>query len=465
MVASPKKPKVDGFLNNAIQHFANYKTGWGTDCDNANAISQTPVIQLSPPSLQNAYRSNTLIRKIVDYLPERAAHTSCSIEDLTGTLDAEQIKEYEVKLRRLKFKRELTKASKKARLYGDFYLVLGIDDGLQLSDPVDFTRIKSVNAILPVYHDYITPLYETLLEEEPEYYYYNIRGLGKSLEDLTGNENNLNLYRIHKSRVIHIKGIPIDRYYSQTRDNRNDSVIQTLLQSCLIYEQAIGAANSMLVRSGIFVYKIFGLEDYAVANDEEAIQNRFSFINAGISVFKSLFIDAKKGEEAEYVTQNFGGVDKLLNAIQDHMIAQSGYPRSVILGSSNASAFSEGGNSDRLTMAELVRQYQYEHWQPAYEKLLKLLCASQELPGTEECELTANFGSALHVTAKEQAELEKIVAESDKIRIESGVITANESRSRYLGDSFDLSLSIEGLLEEDDEEEEEDEEDPTFAPQ
>lgn len=455
--------RQDGFLSTQLTNFANSGNGYNSGCDNINNnFVISPIHTLQPYELEIMYRSNAILRRIIDYLPQECGIFPAETEDPSGEIDVDLLKDIDSKLDDLETTQAFIHADILARLYGDAFIILGIDDGGELSDPVNLENIRAVEWLRVRDRNELRPEYR-VSTEIPEFYRYSPSRISQP-ETLNEPEELTQLTLIHTSRILPFIGAKLPRRSLFNNSGLNDSIAQNLLNDVLNYYQALGGGNAMLMRSGLFVYKMFGLEDYAVREDAKALQNRFKFINAGISVFKSLFIDAKKGEEAEFVTQQFGGVDKLISILQDHMVAASGYPRSVIMGSSNSSAFSEGGESDRYTMSQMVKRNQKFKWLPNYKKLLDYIAGSQEFNlNTEEVNLTVHFPSSYQMTPKEQAEVEGLYATSDMSRINAGILMPQEVReSRYGGAEFSTLMTIDPDLNVDEIKAEKEEEERNF---
>lgn len=456
--------RQDGFLTRQINAFRNRTTGTGTGCDGVNGNFEIlPFRRMNCSQLETVYRSNKIIEKVVDILPEESGMIPGSVEDVNGEIDAEVLKQFDSKLASLEVTEAFIEADRWSRLYGDAFIILGINDGGSLDSPVNPETIRSVDWIRVRDRIELTPEFRNS-SEFPEFYRYAPRILGRQLGDDTEPDELQAMVLIHHSRVLRFAGKRLPRASLFANGGYNDSTVQIILNDVLNYYQSIAGGNAMLMRSGIFVYKMFGLEDYAMTNNASALQNRFEFINSGISVFKSLFLDAKKGEDAQYVTQQFGGVDKVIQILQDHMIMVSGYPKSVIMGSSNSSAFSEGGESDRLTMANLVKRNQRFKWLPNMKLLLKYCAMAAESPVRgQDVELTVSFPTTLQLSPKEQAELEGFYATSDISRINSGVLTPQEVReSRYGSAEFGLIMTIDPDLNVDEMKAEKEEADRNF---
>lgn len=434
--------RQDGYLTNQLVGFSNRQNGYNTGCDTVNNnFEMHPIQALTLPQLEIAYRSNAIISRIVDYLPEECGIFPATTEDVAGQLDAEVLREFDARFLDLGINQAFIHADKLARLYSDSFVILGINDGGALEDPVNENRIQSIDWVRVRDRWELSPEYISSTEI-PEHYRYSPSTVDNATD--TTEPEELKAYtRIHHSRIIRFVGKKLPRRTFFQNAGYNDSIIQVLLNDVLNYYQALGGGNSMLMRSGLFVYKMFGLEDMAVRQEGDTFMERLNFINTGLSVFKSLFIDAKKGEEAEYVTQNFGGVDKLIMMLQEQMIASSGYPKSIIMGSSNSSAFSEGGESDRMMMAQLVKRNQKFKWTPAYERLLYLMQLSAEFNVSTDSKLTVHYPDTYQTSPKEQAELEDKHITTDIKAINAGVLTLEEVRkSRYGGAEFSTVMVI-----------------------
>ena len=169
-------------------------------------------------------------------------------------------------------------------------------------------------------------------------------------------------------------------------------------------------------------------------------------INSGLSTIGGLVLDAD-GEDADFATQNYGGAKDILLHLLDRLVAVSDMPKSKLLGSSNSSAFSEGGLSDRYEWASCVERFQVNHWEEPLTILSDYLFRAKKAFNLGEFDYAIEFPSILQLTHKEEAELRKLYAESYRIHLDGGILLPDEVRnSLFGGSSYNIDITLDKKL-------------------
>ena len=387
------------------------------------------------------YIQSKLIQKIINKIPEAATEKPFSFDlgessgegvDIYSELD--KIPCY---LHRNGFK-ELSyginyifkEADQIARLYGDSFLLISVDDGQSPDQPVNINNIKSIEYLYLLSHHQLMP------DGTNNHYFYTY--------NINAPDNLKEVHYIHPDRVLRFygcqmpSGINIGTY-------RNYSILQACYESFVRMSGSVGSAHDMLQKHSAFIYAIKGFRDVAISTDtnkkNDFFKSVFKGVLDGIGRMGGVLMDSES--TANFINRNYGGVDTLVNLIMDIFIAHSDLPRSILLGSSNSSAFSEGGLSDRIEFANSVRIYQNNNYKPKLKVLGNYYLLSKQSVVKKIDKWDVSFPSILALTPKEQAELEKLYAESDTIRIRDGVLTENEIRqSRYSGTTFGTNITL-----------------------
>jgi len=221
-----------------------------------------------------------------------------------------------------------------------------------------------------------------------------------------------------------------------------DSVLSLVWDALRIFNQSwLGVGYTMLDFS-VAIMKIKGLASILAANSPEAVANRAQAVELGRSIAKTILLDSE--EEYERKTTTLAGVPDVLGQVMHRLAAAARMPISKMFGQS-ASGLNATGEGDARNWYDAVAAYQEDSVRPAYEKLLKLLFASKTGPtkGIEPENWALKFPPLWQSTAKEQAETRKIVAETDAINYDMGLVTSEELRtSRFGGEEYSAETEI-----------------------
>jgi hypothetical protein len=168
----------------------------------------------------------------------------------------------------------------------------------------------------------------------------------------------------------------------------------------------------------------------------------------GMSTVKGLMLDAEN-ESASFISRNYGGVDQILDRLLELLVANSGMPRTKLLGSSNTGAFSEGGLSDRYEWADCISGYQQLFLHQPVKQLYRYLFLAADSPtrGALPAAWDFEWAETLQLTKLEQATLEETLGKADMLALRNGTLHPREVReSRYGGQTFGLTITIDPAL-------------------
>ena len=330
-------------------------------------------------------------------------------------------------------------ASVLSRLDGDAFLIVGVSDGQAFDQPVNLPGIHSVDWLYCCSGNYL------VRDATRRDYYQFSTDIRSEVEGLRG------VRYIHESRVLPFAGKKLPGELFRDNGYRNDSIIQAIFSEFCRFVNSVNAGAGMLSSHSIFKYKLAGLSSLKGVQGQEALVNRFTSIMLGLNSVGGLFFDANM-EDADFIQRQYSGVDTLTGLILDIFLAVSDMPRSKFLGSSNSSAFSEGGQSDRYEWAQKVHAWQVKNWKPNLELLAWYLLPNRQ----NSIKYQVRFPSILQLTDKEQAELRNLYADADTKYITAGVLMTKEVReSRFGGTDFNTEITLNDEAETEDIEEQE----------
>lgn len=430
--------RADGTLLEAyagLSAFGNNATGLGTARDKTQYYSVQNLLQpLSSRELVALVRASRMCRRAVFAYPDAGVSKGWTWKlGSSKRLKPAAIKNYE---RRIELAKNLHLASIEARWYGNGYVLLGIDDGLPWEEPVDENRIRTIAGTKVLFDHEVNPW--TSGEYEPEYYQVTV-----SRAQAVQGES---MRKVHRSRIIHLGG---DRLIGQAlidRNGKHDSVLQNLFRAFAAFDQAMMASSSMLQDYSVFVYKLRGLARLAEGGERDKLMNRFLAIQMGMSVVKGLAVDADQ-EDAAFISRNYGGVDQIIQRLQEVFVASSDLPRSQLFGSASQEGLGSQGRGfeERYEWARLVQDWQMSHWHEPLLTLGRYILLAQDSPtkgkGIEDLEV--EFPSILQLTMVEELQARKTKAEIDSLNINTGIYTKLESRlSQFGGSSWDYNVTL-----------------------
>jgi hypothetical protein len=342
-------------------------------------------------------------------------------------------------------------ASGLARKFGSAHIVLGIADGQDISEPINYKRIKSIDW-MKVYDCY-------------QLTYKQSTGLDF---DLPGNNSKINqdsyglpntLIDVHPDRVLTFYGNFLDtreEFYESTFNH--DSVVISLFDEFIKWSVGNKAVAKLLTKATAFK---FGMQDLGelvksdidteTTKNQDYLRNRASSINKGLSVADILWYD-KEFEDLDTVSLNLAGVKDSIDTLKDSFAAVSDMPRWKLFNESN----SGGGLSTSIQAAQVLRyswafsvtDWSYNNWLNPLYKAFSICISTRDLYGSmidNFSESSIEFPLNVKMSPLEQMELEKLAAERTKLLIEQGSLTPEEVRSQYASSIFNPAITLDAL--------------------
>jgi uncharacterized protein len=141
------------------------------------------------------------------------------------------------------------------------------------------------------------------------------------------------------------------------------------------------------------------------------------------------------------------GLTDVLRELGVYVSLSADMPVTFLLGISPA-GLNATGESDTRSFYDRIDGERVTVDLPLIEKMFKLMFLSKDGPtkGKEPEDWSVLFNPMYQPTEKEQADTQAVIAQADQANIQNQVYTAAEARKRYQGDTFAVSIQVEGDL-------------------
>ena len=424
--------------------YVNMLNKYGSKQDNSEAYryEREPVI----PDLQltGLYEGNGLFAKIIDTPAEEALKHGFDLN-----LNNEELDSFvEEALDDLEWEEKATTAIKWSRLYGGAIIVMLIDDGRGLEDPVDWKHIRSIDE-LRVFERAIVQPDETSLYQydygnfgegnrvskfgQPEFYY---------VSSIYGS------FKVHESRCLVFRNgvLPeqtsnaIYRYWGMPDYVR----IRRALRETIT---AHTDSTKLLERSVQAIYGMKGLANMLSTDEgENNVLKRLEVIDMARGLLNSIAIDSD-GETYDFKTFQFSGVADVIDATCNMLSALTNIPQTILFGRSPA-GMNSTGESDFESYYNFVERIQKLMLKRNLRNLLDVVfragIASGEIDETPQYKL--QFKPLWSLSETEQANVDKIKADTAMVKAQTAQIYVDmqaldpsEVRNRLAADEdFDV---------------------------
>ncbi len=425
----PRSYRLDGWQN--------VLTGLGTSRDKSTYAEVIPTV-LTQQQCENLWKGDDMADLIVTALPgeslrEDPTLTIASIEDADERAAA--VDTVMAALSDLKVKQAIRRGLEYERAYGGAAIYVGAVDGQDPAEPLQLSSLRAIRHLTVFERRQLTAVsYQEnpLLPDYGKPWLYEVQSFSG---DGTGQ-------RVHASRLVVFPGRRVTDRNPTANDGWGESVLSLVWDVLRIFNQAFSGVGYTMMDFSVAIMKVKGLAAIVAANSPEAVATRAQAIELGRSIAKTILLDSE--EEYERKTTNLSGVSDVLSQVSTRLAAAARMPISKLFGQS-ASGLNATGEGDARNWYDAVAAYQTERVRPAEEQLLKLLFASKSGPtkGIEPENWALKFPALWQPTAKEQAETRKVVAETDAINYDMGLVTSEELRmSRFGGEEYSAETEV-----------------------
>jgi hypothetical protein len=327
-------------------------------------------------------------------------------------------------------------------LMGGCIIVMVIDDGGTLSDPVDYENIHSIQQLRIIDKSQVFLLPDNYYSSPTdakfnEVKYYTIRPF------FNGVQQDHPMYDVHEERVLKLDGEPVTPFMRKYNNNWASPILQSYYSDVVNLEQAYAYASELMHELAIGVFSIKDLGNTLKnPNGDALVKARLNNINLLKSSINSIVIDSDL-ESFQKVTTSVPQIEELLNAFEAKVCAMSGIPRSILFGDKR-SGIVNGENADVRMWYDNVKNKQQRILQPLLMKLLRYIALAKdcEFKGKIE-DVGVDFISLWQYEEKDLVDMMLKVSQMDASNIDRGVYSSEEVRERFIGQKFNFDLKLE----------------------
>lgn len=396
--------------------YINVLNKYGTSRDNSESYEFVAEPVIPDTSLTIQYEDNGLFAKIIDTPAEEAVKHGFDL----GLKD-DSINEFvEDALDALEWEEKASTAIKWARLYGGSIIVMLIDDGRGLEEPVDWNNIRSIDELRVYERSVVQPDYASLYSSDPmratrnraskfampEYYY---------VQSLYGS------FTVHESRCLVFRnGIlpervtnPVYRFWGTPEYVR----IKRAMRDALV---AHGNGPKLLDRSVQPIYKMKNLASLlASEGGDETVLKRLEIIDLARGILNSIAIDAE-GEDYDFKSIPFSGVKDVIDTTCNMLSAVTNIPQTILFGRSPAGENSTGDSDfeNYYNYIERIQKLMLKgNVRTLLDVLFKAALTNGEVP--EEPKYKLKFNPLWSLSDTEQANVDKVKADIEMVKAQT----------------------------------------------
>jgi len=430
--------------------YVNVMNRYGTEKDTTEhyKFEQEPAIP--DEYLSSYYEGNGLFAKIIDAPSEEAIKHGFTL----GLSDQKIEDFYTSALDELDWEETAMTALKWARLFGGSIVVMLVNDGRGLEEPLDWKNVKSIDDLRVYDRSVIVEDTSTMFSYNPDDP-FRTRASRLGMPEYYDIYSKYGNFRVHDSRcLVFQNGI--------LPENTSNSAYQLwgipeyirINRAIRDAEVAHGSAVKLLDRSVQSVYKMANLAaELATQDGEQRVLRRLQAIDMARGLLNSITIDAD-GEDYDFKTFNFAGVSDVIDSTCNLLSALTNIPQTILFGRSPA-GMNSTGKSDLENWYNYVERIQRRMVRKNLRYLLSVIFQAGVACGEidEVPALNVKFNSLWSLSESEEAELEQTKANIQQIRastaqiyMETQVIDPSEVRKKLAAsEEFDIETMLDDV--------------------
>ena len=433
--------------------YVNLLNKYGTKQDNSEAykFEREPVI----PDMQltGLYEGNGLFSKIIDTPAEEALKHGFDLNLKSDELNAF----VEDALDDLEWEERAATAIKWARLYGGALIVMLIDDGRGLEEPVDWEHIRSIDELRVYERSIVQPDYASLYQQD-----YGGKGVGNRVSKFGQPEyyyvsSIYGSFKVHESRCLVFRNGVLPEQTSNATYlfwgmPEYVRIRRALRETVTAHTDSV----KLLERSVQAIYSMKGLASLLTTDDgENQVLKRLQLVDTSRGLLNSIAIDSE-GEQYDFKTFQFSGVKDVIDATCNMLSALTNIPQTILFGRSPA-GMNATGTSDFESYYNFVEKIQRLMLKRNLRTLLDVVFRAGIASGdvAEEPDYKLEFKPLWSLSDTEQATVDQTKAQTALVKAQTAqayvdmqALDPTEVRRCLASDE---EFDVEDIISEDDE--------------
>lgn len=400
--------------------YVNLLNKYGTQQDSSEAYRYEREPIIPDMQLTGLYEGNGLFAKIIDTPAEEALKHGFDLG-----LNSEELDTFvEDALDALEWEEKAATAIKWARLYGGSIIVMLIDDGRGLEEPVDWKHVRSIDELRVYERAIVQPDYASLYMQD-----YGGRGVGNRVSKFGRPEfyyvsSIFGSFLVHESRCLLFRnGVLPEQTTNTTYQLWGMPEYVRIRRALRETLTAHGDSVKLLERSVQAIYSMKNLAQLLATDDgENQVLKRLQVIDMARGLLNSIAIDSE-GESYDFKVAQFSGVRDVIDASCNMLSSLTNIPQTLLFGRSPA-GMNATGESDLESWYNFVDRIRKLMLKPNLRILLDVLFRAGVASGDieEEPAYKLRFDPLWSLSESEQADVDQKKAQTAQIKAQTAQI-------------------------------------------
>lgn len=396
--------------------YYNVLNKYGSSRDSTEHYRWQPGVPPSDSELAGMYAENGIFATVIDAPADDAVKNGVDL----GMKDADLEKKVSTKLEDLKVKSSFSRAIKWARLFGGSIVVMLVDDGRLLEDPLNWRDVRGVEELLVYGRNEVSPIWLSGYQNNPAGDGYRRGGTG--VPEYFRISSMFGSFTVHSSRCLVFHNSEVPDGSTQSINYRIWGVPEYSRIRNELRNVALGGGYSirLLERLSMVVYKMKGLGNLLSTMDgEEMVLKRIEAVDMARNILNIMMIDAE-GEDIGVQSLPISGVKDILDNSCAMLSAVSHIPQTRLFGRSPAGE-NATGEGDLTNYKEYVAGIQAGDLLDNTRTLVRLVLLGMQYNGeaAEMPEYTVTYNDAWSLSDSAKATMEQTEAATQLARAQT----------------------------------------------
>jgi phage-related protein (TIGR01555 family) len=428
-----KRNELPAGAQNRIDGWVNALTGVGVMNKDKKLAAYAEAVILDMATLGALYQSSSIAARIIDRPVEEMLRAGYKItsKDITE----EKLEQLRLEMEYKKVDSKIEEAMKLARLYGGSAIFVGINDGGNPFDPVQYDKIQSIDYLITLDRYELTA--DSIIDKDvrsdnfgwPLFYRIN------------SSDTSVSNQKIHYSRLIKFFGVKHNRRISTFFNYWGDSLLSRVYNSLRNYNTSHDTVPNIITEYVLKVIKMVDLPEIISQGDDAALMKRLQLVSMTTSILNTIIIRAE--EEVINQSTNVSGLKEIIETVDNALLADTDIPHTILFNDS-AGGLGSTGESERVSWYNYISGLQESQLRPELLKIVELFVSSKAgAIKDSNVDFSVEFNPLWMPSEKETAETRKITSETDANYIDRGVLDPLEvAESRFGSGQFSSETTI-----------------------
>jgi len=338
----------------------------------------------------------------------------------------------------LKAEKAYLTAMKWSRLYGGALIVMFVDDGLTLEQPLNLNALRKIHSLHVYDLTNITISTSDLYTDVT-----NLTTLGKVkyYTIMPTVEVAVSPFRVHESRVIRFEGLEVPNVFKSQLNGWGMSEIQAIYSQFINFTQSYAYSSEILHDFVLAVLSLNNMSEYvSIEGGDKLLKDRLEII----AKYRSVINMAVVGKDDTYTKQSSSiiGLPDLIDKFGEALSAVCGIPLSILMDKWDG-GLGDTGNSQTRAWYDFILAEQKAVLKEPIQKLLNVIAAAQDSGIPEGEKIAFKFNPLWQRSMSDIVKDRNVQAETDQVYMDNNVVDSEEVRvSRFGADAYDIETKL-----------------------